>query len=236
MSLAPGIRVGSYEIVARIGAGGMGEVFRAHDTKLHRDVAFKVLPDVFLSDHERLARFEREAVVLASLSHSNIAQIHGVEDADGRKALVLEFVDGLTLADRIAIGPVPLDEALTIAPQIAAALEAAHEAGLVHRDLKPANVQLRPDGLVKALDFGSAKLLHPTAAADILNSPRVTSPVMTDRGLILGTAAYMAPEQARGKSIDERADIWAFGVILFEMITGRRLFAGEEVSDTLAAV
>jgi eukaryotic-like serine/threonine-protein kinase len=239
MALALGTRRGPYEITARIGAGGMGEVYRARDTKLNRDVALKILPDAFASDPERLARFEREAKTLAALNHAHIAHIHGLEESDGVRALVLEFVDGPTLADLIARGPIPIDEALAIARQIAEALEAAHEQGIVHRDLKPANIKVRTDGTVKVLDFGLAKALNPEFAgtADATESPTVTSPaLMTGIGVILGTAAYMSPEQARGQALDKRTDIWAFGCVLFEMITGRVAFSGATISDTIAAV
>ncbi len=225
MSLAPGTRVGAYEILAAIGAGGMGEVYRARDRKLDRDVAIKILPEALASDPERIARFEREAKTLAALNHPNIAHIHGLEESDGVRALVMELVEGSTLADRIAQGPIPIDEALPIAKQIAEALEAAHEQGIIHRDLKPANVKVRADGTVKVLDFGLAKALDPLTStpAGVTQSPTL-SLAATQAGLILGTAAYMAPEQARGKVADRRADIWAFGVVLFEMLTGRRVF------------
>jgi serine/threonine protein kinase len=241
VALTPGGRLGSYEIVSALGAGGMGEVYRARDAKLGRDVALKILPDTFATDPDRLARFQREAKTLASLNHPNIGGIHGLEDAGEVTALVLELVDGPTLADRIAQGPIPLDEALPIARQIADALSAAHEQGIVHRDLKPANIKVRPDGTVKVLDFGLAKAIEGEGGAgkageSLTNSPTITSPAMTLRGVILGTAAYMAPEQARGASTDRRADIWAFGVVLFEMLRGRGLFEGATVSDTLASV
>jgi Tol biopolymer transport system component len=237
MPLTVGTRLGPYEVIAPLGAGGMGEVYRARDTKLGRDVALKVLPSSFAGDSERLARFRREAQVLASLNHPNIAHIYGFEDSGETHALVLELVEGPTLADRIAEGPIPLDDALQIARQIAEALETAHEQGIVHRDLKPANVKVRDDGSVKVLDFGLAKALTPDAAAssDPTNSPTLTARA-TQLGMILGTAAYMAPEQAKGKPVDRRADIWAFGVVLHEMLTGRRLFEAEDVSETLAAV
>ena len=239
MSLAPGTRLGPYEITGRIGAGGMGEVYRARDTKLQRDVAIKILPEALAHDTERLARFEREARMLASLNHPNIGQIHGLEESDGIKALVMELVEGPTLADRVAQGPIPLDEALPIARQIAEALEAAHERGIIHRDLKPANVKVRPDDIVKVLDFGLAKALEPMSAdgTDATASPTITSPAMMTRiGVILGTAAYMSPEQAKGRAADKRSDVWAFGCVLYEMLTGRRAFEGDDVSDTLAAV
>jgi serine/threonine-protein kinase len=216
----------------------MGEVYRARDVKLGRDVAIKILPLALRDDPERLARFEREARTLAALSHLNIAHVHGFEDSSGVPALIMELVEGATLADRIAKGPIPLDEALPIAKQIAEALEAAHEQGIIHRDLKPANVKVRPDGTVKVLDFGLAKALErPTPNVDATQSPTITTPAaMTNVGVILGTAAYMAPEQARGKPVDKRADIWAFGCVLFEMLTGRRAFEEEDISTTSAAV
>jgi Tol biopolymer transport system component len=233
-----GKRLGTYEVTALIGAGGMGEVYTARDTTLNRDVALKILPAAFALDADRVARFKREAQVLASLNHPNIGAIYGFEHGDAVHALVLELVDGPTLADRIAKGPLPLDEALAIARQIAQALEAAHEQGIVHRDLKPANVKVRPDGTVKVLDFGLAKAIEPPGAAHgtLSMSPTITSPAMTQAGIILGTAAYMSPEQARGKPIDKRADIWAFGCLLFEMLTGHRAFDAEDVSLTLAEV
>ena len=238
MALTPGTRLGPYEIAAQIGQGGMGEVYRATDTNLKRDVAIKVLPESVAGDAERLARFQREAEVLASLNHPNIAQIHGLEKSAGTIALVMELVEGPTLADRIAQGAIPVDEALPIAKQVAEALEAAHEQGIIHRDLKPANVKLRPDGVVKVLDFGLAKALEPTNAMSpaMSQAPTITTPAMTQAGMILGTAAYMSPEQARGKPVDKRSDVWAFGAVLYEMLTGRRAFGGEGVADTLGAV
>jgi WD40 repeat protein len=237
VSLTPGTLLGAYEVGALIGAGGMGEVYRARDTRLHRDVALKVLPQTFAADPERLARFKREAQLLASLSHSNVGAIYGLEELASSSALVLELVEGPTLADRIASGPLPLEEALSIATQVADALEAAHELGIVHRDLKPANIKVRPDGTVKVLDFGLAKALDTAPASTTLdNSPTITSPAMTLAGVILGTAAYMSPEQARGHAADRRSDIWAFGVVVFEMLTARRAFKGDDVPDILAAV
>ncbi|HEX2339075.1 MAG TPA: protein kinase [Vicinamibacterales bacterium] len=237
MSLKVGSRLGPYEVGSLIGRGGMGEVYRARDSKLKRDVALKVLPEEFMADSNRVARFRREAEVLASLSHSHIASIYGVEEADGVPALVLELVDGATLADRIADGPIPLDEALPIASQIADALEAAHDHGVIHRDLKPGNIKLLPDGSVKVLDFGLAKIVDPVIdGSDGSQSPTITSPAMTRMGVVLGTAAYMSPEQARGKVVDTRSDIWAFGCVLYEMLTGSRAFAGDDVTDTLAFV
>jgi serine/threonine-protein kinase len=217
----------------------MGEVYRARDAKLNRDIALKVLPDAFALDGDRLARFRREAQVLAALNHPNIAAIYGFEDSGQIHALVLELVEGPTLADRIARGPIPLDEALPIARQIAEALEAAHEQGIIHRDLKPANIKLRPDGTVKVLDFGLAKLADPVGSGTVSLSlsPTITTPAqMTGVGTLLGTAAYMSPEQAKGRPADKRSDVWAFGCVLYEMLTGRRAFEGDDVSDTLAAV
>jgi eukaryotic-like serine/threonine-protein kinase len=262
MLLSPGDCVGSYEVVAAIGAGGMGEVYRARDPKLNRDVAIKVLPEAFLDDPDRLARFTREAQVLAALNHPNVGAIYGFEDA--AHALVLEFVDGPTLADHLSVGAsgfsrtsgasarsaspaeggrhvqrfLPVEEALPIARQIAEALEAAHDQGIVHRDLKPANIKLRPDGIVKVLDFGLAKAFEPAGGSSAIAtmSPTITSPAMTQMGVILGTAAYMSPEQAKGRAADARSDIWAFGCVLFEMLSGKRPFEGDDMSDTLAAV
>jgi Tol biopolymer transport system component len=238
MPLATGTHLGPYEIVVPIGAGGMGEVYRARDTKLNRDVAIKVLPDLFANDSERLARFQREAQVLASLNHPNIAHIHGLEDSGGVHALVMELVEGEDLAQRLARGAIALDEALPIARQLAEALEAAHEHGIIHRDLKPANIKVRPDGTVKVLDFGLAKAMEPVGTvSNVSYSPTITTPaMMTGVGVILGTAAYMSPEQARGKVVDKRADVWAYGSVLFEMLTGQRAFEGELISDVLAAV
>ena len=235
MALEVGSRLGPYQVTAKIGEGGMGEVYRARDTKLDRDVALKVLPEAFTQNPDRLARFEREAKVLASLNHPNIAAIYGLEEADGIRALVLELVEGPTLADRIKRGPIPLDETLPIAKQIAEALEAAHEKGVIHRDLKPANIKVRDDGTVKVLDFGLAKALDPNPVGDPSQSPTLTA-AATQMGAIMGTAAYMSPEQAREKPVDKRADIWAFGVVLYEMLTGSRPFQGEDVSLTLVSV
>jgi serine/threonine-protein kinase len=242
MALAIGARLGFYEIVAPLGEGGMGEVYRARDGKLARDVALKILPAEFALDGERVARFKREAQVLASLNHPGIAAIYGFEDSDGVHALVLELVEGPTLAARIAQGALPPDEALPIARQIADALEAAHDQGIIHRDLKPANIKVRPDGTVKVLDFGLAKLAETGAIAAsgagfaLSQSPTITTPAMTMAGMILGTAAYMSPEQAKGRPADKRSDIWAFGCVLFEMLTGKRAFDGDDVSDTLASI
>jgi serine/threonine-protein kinase len=232
-----GTKLAHYEITAHLGTGGMGEVYQATDSKLGRSVAIKLLPEAFTHDTERVARFEREARVLASLNHPNIAAIYGVEESGERKFLVMELAPGDTLADRIRRGPVPLDEALHIAHQIAAALESAHEKGVVHRDLKPANIKVIPDGVVKVLDFGLAKAyeMEPSKSVTLSNSPTITR-AATQQGVILGTAAYMSPEQARGKSVDKRSDIWSFGVVLYEMLTGKLLFEGEDVTDTLAKV
>jgi Tol biopolymer transport system component/tRNA A-37 threonylcarbamoyl transferase component Bud32 len=237
MSLSGGAQVGRYQIVELLGAGGMGEVYRARDSKLNRDVALKVLPDSVAADRDRVARFEREAQIVASLNHPNIAHVHGFEETDGVSALAMELVEGPTLADRIAQGAVPLSEALAIARQIAEALEAAHEHGIVHRDLKPANVKVRPDGTVKVLDFGLAKAAESAHAPGRSASMSPTlSMHATQAGIILGTAGYMSPEQAAGKPVDRRADLWAFGVVLLEMLTGRAVFEGETVSHVLAAV
>jgi eukaryotic-like serine/threonine-protein kinase len=258
-----GRQIGAFRLGELLGVGGMGEVYRARDTKLGRDVAIKILPAEFAADADRLARFRREAQVLAALNHPHIAAIYGIEEADGVRALALELVEGSTLADRIAQGPLSIDEALTIARQIAEALEATHAQGIVHRDLKPANIKVRDDGTVKVLDFGLAKISeggpysrpggghdvaggpaeaghyvqHGAAVAPNLSaSPTITTPAMTAAGIILGTAAYMSPEQAKGKPADKRSDIWAFGCVLYEMLTGTRAFGAEDVSDTLAAV
>ena len=244
VTLTPGTRLGPYEVTAQIGVGGMGEVYRATDTTLKREVAVKVLPAALASDPDRLLRFQREAEVLASLNHPHIAAIYGLEKSSGVHALVMELVEGPTLADRIAQGPIPLDEALPIAKQIAEAFEAAHEQGIIHRDLKPANIKVRPDGTVKVLDFGLAKAMdsagsgqQAAGSAHLSMSPTITSPaMMTGVGVILGTAAYMAPEQAKGREADKRSDIWAFGCVLYEMLTGRRPFDGEDITDTLANV
>jgi len=250
MSLVRGTRLGPFEIGTPLGAGGMGEVYRARDTRLNRDVAIKILPAIFALDADRLARFKREAQVLAALNHPHIAAIYGLEETDGVQALVLELVEGPTLADRIANGPIGVPEALPIARQIAEALEAAHEQGFIHRDLKPANIKVREDGSVKVLDFGLAKLTGPAEAGpyvhqsagagfgrpELSQSPTITTPAATGIGMILGTAAYMSPEQARGKVVDKRADIWAFGCVLYEMLTGQHACPGEDVTETIAAV
>jgi len=242
MALPIGSRIGAFEITGTLGAGGMGEVYRARDTRLSRDVALKILPELFAADSDRLSRFQREAQILASLNHPNIAAIHGLEEGPPEggppvHALVLELVEGPTLADRILNGPLSFEGGLSVARQIAEALEAAHTHGIVHRDLKPSNIKVRDDGLVKVLDFGLAKTLDPRAASGESSlSPTMTSPAMTRAGVIIGTAAYMSPEQARGLIVDSRADIWAFGVVLYEMFTGGTLFDAPTVSDTIAAV
>jgi Tol biopolymer transport system component len=252
MTLTPGSRIGPYELIAPLGAGGMGEVYRARDTRLKRDVAIKIVPEIYSGDTERLARFEREAQTLAALNHPHIAHVYGLEvagpePARQQRALVMELVEGEDLSQRLARGPIPFADALPIARQIADALEAAHEHGIIHRDLKPSNIKVRPDGTVKVLDFGLAKLVDPTSAASgttglalpgeaLAHSPTITGPAMTIHGVILGTAAYMSPEQARGGAVDRRADIWAFGCVLSEMLTGQRTFDGNTVSDILAGV
>ena len=239
MALSSGTRIGAYEVVALLGEGGMGQVYRARDGKLNRDVALKILPELFTADPDRLARFRREAQVLASLNHPHIAQIYGFEDSGATHALVLELVPGATLADRLATGPLPLAESLSVARQIADSLAAAHDAGVIHRDLKHANIKVTDDGVVKVLDFGLAKAMTPAGAVTTSAEPSsltMTSPAMTQMGMILGTAAYMSPEQARGKAVDRRADVWAFGCVLYEMLTGKRAFGGDEVTDVLAAV
>jgi len=238
VALSSGTRIGPFEVSGRLGAGGMGEVYQATDTNLKRQVALKVLPESLAGDPERLARFQREAELLASVSHPNIAAVYGLERSGGTAALVMELVDGPTLAERIARGPLPLDEAWPIVGQMADALCAAHDLGIVHRDLKPANVKVRPDGTVKVLDFGLAKAADAAKPSDaaLVSAPTLTSPAMTQAGTILGTAAYMPPEQARGRAVDKRADVWAFGCVVYEMVTGRRAFGGDNVTDTLAAV
>src|SRR5688572_21684488 len=235
MALNAGTRLGPYEITAPLGVGGMGEVYRARDTELGRDVAIKVLPDSFTSDATRVARFEQEAKTLAALNHPNIAHIFGLERSGRTTALAIELVEGPTLVERIYQGRVPVDEALGIATQIAAALEAAHERGIVHRDLKPANIKIAADGTVKVLDFGIAKGLDMRSTSGS-QPPALATPAMTETGIVLGTAAYMSPEQARGKPVDQRTDIWAFGCVLYEMLTGKAAFLGEDVTSTLARV
>jgi len=231
-----GQTISHYRIIEKLGAGGMGEVFRAEDLRLHRQVAVKVLPDIFAGDPERLARFEREAKLLASLNHQNIAAIYGLEEAEGKRFLAMELAEGETLAQCIKRGPLPVDEALEVCRQIAEGLEAAHDKSIVHRDLKPSNIKLTPEGKVKILDFGLARaFLDKSPVEFIADSPTITAE-MTQPGVILGTAAYMSPEQAKGKQVDKRADIWAFGCILFECLTGKAAFPGETITEVLAAV
>src|SRR5688572_10945609 len=231
-----GTKLAHYEITSHLGSGGMGDVYQATDSKLGRSVAIKFLPEAFSHDNERVARFEREARVLASLNHPNIAAIYGLEESLERKFLVMELVDGETLAERIKRGPIPIDECLGIAKQICEALEAAHEKGIIHRDLKPANVKITPDGKVKVLDFGLAKAFEvETSNVQLSNSPTL-SMAATNAGVILGTAAYMSPEQAKGRTVDKRTDIFAFGCVLYEMLTGQRTFDGDDVTDILGAV
>jgi len=234
--IAIGTRLGSYQITSLLGQGGMGEVYRATDSKLNRDVALKLLPPQFLNDSARMERFQREAHVLASLNHSNIAAIYGLEDSNAMRALVMELVEGPTLANRIGQGPIPIDETLNIAKQIAEALEYAHERGVIHRDLKPANIKLTPEGQVKVLDFGLAKAINNESQSSTMSNSPTLSLAATQAGVILGTAAYMSPEQAKGKTVDRRSDIWAFGVVVYEMLTGKMMFSGETVSETMAQV
>ena len=235
--LNAGAKLGPYEITGTVGAGGMGEVYQAHDTKLGRDVAIKVLPEAFAHDPERLARFQREAKMLAALNHPNIATIHGLEQSGDTSYLVMELVSGETLADRVRRdGPVPVEEALAISKQIAEALEAAHEKGIIHRDLKPANVKVTPEGKVKVLDFGLAKAFEGDATNEDMGNSPTLSMAATMQGVILGTAAYMSPEQARGKAVDKRTDIWAFGCVVYELLTGKQAFHGEDTTEILASV
>ena len=238
MAVSPGTQVGAYEVLAPLGAGGMGEVYRARDTKLGREVAIKVLPDAFAKDPDRLSRFKLEARLLASLNHPNIAAIYGLEESGGTHYLVMEMVPGETLAERLTAGPLAIEEALGICGQIAEALEHAHEKGVIHRDLKPANVKVAPDDMVKVLDFGLAKAFAEPSASDVVDSqsPTLMTASPTLPGVILGTAAYMSPEQARGKAIDKRTDIWAFGCVLYELLTGKQVFDGESVTDILGAI
>ena len=236
MPITPGAHLGSYEILSHLGSGGMGEVYRARDTKLGREVAVKVLPEGFADDPVKLARFQREARLLASLNHPNIATIHGLEESSGVRYLVLELVPGQTLAERLADGPLGVEEALSICGQIAEALEAAHEKGVIHRDLKPANVKVTPEGKVKVLDFGLAKAFAGDAPGTDLSSAPTLSASVTREGVILGTVPYMSPEQAQGKPVDKRTDIWAFGCVFYELLTGRIAFGGESVTEVIAAI
>src|SRR5438093_1846429 len=236
MTISIGTRLGSYEITALLGKGGMGEVYRARDSRLKRDVAIKILPEEFSRDADRVNRFQREAEVLASLSHTNIAAIHDLYEENGSRFLIMELIEGDTLADRIAKGPLPVDEALNTAKQISEALEAAHEKGIIHRDLKPSNVKILPDGKVKVLDFGLAKAMENSPASPAVSHSPTLSMAATNAGLILGTAAYMSPEQAKGRRVDRRTDIFAFGCVLYEMLTGRAAFDREEVTDILSRI
>ncbi len=236
MVVSPGQHLGPYEILSHLGSGGMGEVYRARDTKLGREVAIKVLPEAFAQDQGRLARFQREARLLASLNHTNIAHIYGVEDSGETHYIVMELVPGETLAERLSAGPLEVEEALGVCTQIAAALEAAHEKGVIHRDLKPANVKVTPDGMVKVLDFGLAKAFAGDEPVANLSSSPTISAAGTRAGVILGTAAYMSPEQSRGKQVDKRTDIWAFGCVLYELLTGKHVFDGESVAEILGAI
>jgi serine/threonine protein kinase len=242
LSLSPGAQLGAFAVLGPLGEGGMGKVDRARDSRLKRDVALKVLPDAFATDPERVARFHREAEILATLTHPHIAAIYGLEDTGGVRALVMELIEGETLADRVARGALPVDHVLSIARQLVDALDYAHEHGVLHRDLQPANIKLTPESEVKVVDFGLAKAMdsgvgnRESGVEGLPNSPTITSPAFTQAGTILGTAAYMAPEQVRGKPLDKRADIWAFGCVFYEMLTGSRAFHGETTSDTLAAV
>ncbi|HZI51339.1 MAG TPA: serine/threonine-protein kinase, partial [Terriglobia bacterium] len=236
MSITPGSRVGPYEVTSQLGEGGMGVVFRGRDSRLQRDVALKVLPDHFATDPDRLSRFEREAQVLASLNHSNIAQIYGLEQVEGATCIVMELVEGETLADRLQKGPLSFEEALDISRQIAEALAVAHERGIVHRDLKPANIKLKPSGKVKVLDFGLAKALGPKTSETTISMVPTMATGGSIVGAVVGTPGYMSPEQARGKEVDARTDIWAFGCVLYEMLTGRQAFEGETVTDIVAKI
>jgi len=231
-----GKTISHYKVLEKIGEGGMGVVYRATDTKLNRDVALKILPQQFASDSQRMGRFQREAEVLASLDHPNIGQIYGIEDAGQTKALVLQLIEGPTLADKIAQGPIPVEDALKIALQMAEGLEAAHEKGVIHRDLKPANIKITPEGQVKILDFGLAKALEVEVPASSLSQSPTLTAAATQAGVILGTAAYMSPEQAKGEPVDKRTDIFAFGSVLYECLTGMRAFGGDTITETIAAV
>src|SRR5438105_8682475 len=234
MSITIGTQLGSHEITALLGKGGMGEVYRARDSKLKREVAIKILPDEFNRDPDRVSRFHREAEVLALLNHPNIAAIYDLEESNGRCYLVLELVEGETLADRLQRGPIPIDEALNIAKHICEALEAAHEKGVIHRDLKPANIKITPDGKVKVLDFGLAKAFQEQLETTVSNSPTLLNPSVP--GMILGTAAYMSPEQAKGREADRASDMWAFGCVFFEILSGPVLFGGTTVGEILSGI
>ena len=236
MAITIGTQLGSHLVTGLLGRGGFGEVYRARDTKLKREVAIKILPEEFSRDPERVARFQREAEVLASLNHPNIAAIYNLEEADGSRFLVLELVEGDTLADRIAHGPIPWNESFVMAKQIAEALEAAHEKGVTHRDLKPANIKITPDGTVKVLDFGLAKVMTEDAAGVGLSQVPTGSIGVTREGIILGTAAYMSPEQARGKPLDKRTDVWSFGCVLYEMLAGHPAFEGQDVTEIVGRI
>src|SRR5262245_52278650 len=235
MAITPGSRIGAYEVTSQLGEGGMGIVLRGKDTKLLRDVALKVLPDDFANDPDRVSRLHREAQLLASLNHPNIAQIYGLEHVGNTSCIVMELVEGDTLSERLKNGPIPVDEAIEIAKQIADALAAAHDRGIVHRDLKPANIKITPNGTVKVLDFGLAKALT-TRGPDSQLSTMPTKVSGSVAGMVVGTAAYMSPEQARGKEVDSRTDIWAFGCVLYEMLTGRQAFEGETATDMIARI
>ena len=236
MALKSGTELGNYEILSLLGKGGMGEVWRARDQKLGREVAIKTLPEEFAKDEERLARFEREAKLLASLNHPNIATIHGLEEHNGTRFLVLELVEGDTLRDRLARGPIPVQESLRLALQIAEALEAAHEKGVIHRDLKPANIKVTPDGKIKVLDFGLAKAVVTDTAREEAVTQTLTTVGETRDGVLLGTPAYMSPEQARRQAVDHRSDVWTFGSVLFEILTGSTPFEGPTVADTITGI